>query len=56
MKTLLQNGAFITLLVVGLLADGLMDSYGEIGFIRIAGAALIFAAGLLLTSYFMEGR
>ncbi len=56
MKNALQPAAFGLLLIVGVLADGLMDSYGEIGFICVAGAALVFAAGLLLTSYFMERR
>ena len=50
MRNTFQTVAFVRLLLVGLLADGLMESYGEMGFIRIAGAALVLAAGLLLAS------
>lgn len=50
MRNAFQIAAFALLLLVGLLADGLMDSYGEMGFIRVAGAALVLAAGPLLAS------
>lgn len=56
MKNAFQTAAFALLLLVGLLADGLMESYGEMGFIRIAGAALVLAAGLLLASNTTERR
>lgn len=48
MKNTLLAVAFAIFLIVGILADGLMDSYGEMRFICIAGATLVLSAGLLL--------
>lgn len=47
MRSAMQTVAFIILLTVALLADGLMDSLGPVGFMLTAGPAILIA-GLLV--------
>lgn len=47
MRGAMQTVAVIILLTVALLADGLMDSLGPVGFMLVAGPAILIA-GLLV--------
>ena len=47
MRGAMQTAAIIILLTVALLADGLMDSLGPVGFMLVTGPAILIA-GLLV--------
>ena len=47
MRGAMQTAAFLILLTVALLADGLMDSLGPVGFMLVVGSAILIA-GLLV--------
>lgn len=46
----LQGIAFALILAVALCADGLMDSFGPLGFIKYAGGTIAVAGGLVWLS------
>ena len=50
MRNALQVAAFAIILAVALLADGLMDTLGPLGFILTAGPAVAAAGGLVWLS------
>lgn len=50
MRNYLQGTAAVIILAVALLADGLMDTLGPLGFILTAGAAVAVAGGLVWLS------
>ena len=50
MRDHLQGAAAVIILAVALLADGLMDALGPLGFILTAGAAMAVAGGLVWLS------
>lgn len=50
MKNILQSVAFLIILAVALLADGLMDTLGPRGFILVTGPVLIAAGAMVWVS------